>query len=111
MRTSMTPDYTVLLHTRDEHSEILFRAKDGVRIGQRKNSVVVFGESPNKSDSRMFIDEPSATTYLLTKVAKDDWIAQGGDPKVEPVIEHVQKEGMVVSVGNNIDLPGKMSRM
>jgi hypothetical protein len=56
----------------EQNSEILFRASDGVAIGQRKRTVVVFGEDPNRKTSRVFIDDEHASEFLRSEVARLD---------------------------------------
>ena len=66
-------DYThiVVKHSADD-KEYLYRASDGMRIGGRQYGVVVYGEDPNKSLSRVFIDAHHAHTWLVEKWAEED---------------------------------------
>lgn len=104
-------DYVLEVYS-SQHSEILYRADDGIAIGQRKNCVVVFGEEPNKKSSRVFIDEEHAAAYLVEQVTIDDFSEQYDAMPIGALkIHRIDKEGLVVPVGEMIDLPGKMSRM
>jgi hypothetical protein len=49
---------------KSQNSEMLFRADDGICIGQRKNETVIFGEEPNKRSSHVFIDGAKAGAWL-----------------------------------------------
>lgn len=61
-----------ILSYKGQKIEILARVGDGILIGQRKGFTVVYGEAPNKKDSRVFIDEEHASRYLRGHVALED---------------------------------------
>ena len=54
----------ILKMFKSQNSEMLFRADDGICIGQRKNETVIFGEEPNKRSSHVFIDGAKAGAWL-----------------------------------------------
>ena len=66
-------DYThiIINHSADD-KEYLYRASDGMRIGGRQHSVVVYGDNPNKSESRVFLDPHQAHAYLAHFCTFDD---------------------------------------
>jgi hypothetical protein len=61
-------DYThiIIKHSADD-KEYLYRASDGMRIGGRQHSVVVYGNNPNKSESHVFVDSHHAHVYLCNQ--------------------------------------------
>lgn len=75
-------DYThiVVKHSADD-KEYLYRASDGMRIGGRQHAVVVYGEDPNKSLSRVFIDPHHAHVWLTVNWPCDDLAAHPQDEK------------------------------
>lgn len=81
------PTHIVLSH-RSQHSEMLFRASDGMCVAQRKNATVVYGVDPNKKQGRVFIDDEAASAFLRGFVAKDD-------AGTEPVIEERDGETLI----------------
>ena len=56
---------------KSQDSEMLFRADDGICIGQRKNETVIFGEEPNKRSSHVFINGAKAVAWLEAYAAED----------------------------------------
>jgi len=66
-------DYThiVVKHSADD-KEYLYRASDGMRIGGRQHAVVVYGDNPNKSESRVFIDAHHAHEWLCNDCCLQD---------------------------------------
>lgn len=88
-----------------QNSEILFRAFDGIAIAQQKNAVLVYGEDPNKKQSRVFIDPEHARRFLREKVAADDLknIPSGG---TDVVIEDRDGESILTMPADAMELPG-----
>ena len=56
---------------KSQNSEMLFRADDGICIGQRKNETVIFGDEPNKRSSHVFINGAKAVAWLEEYAAED----------------------------------------
>jgi len=52
-------------------TDFLFRASDGVNIAQRQGEVVIFGDEPNRRNSRLFFDSDYAREFV-TKYAEKD---------------------------------------
>lgn len=73
----------------------MWRAKDGMFIAEAADKMVVFGENPNKRESRLFIAHEFAKRYLVDVVAAED--AEDGVPVI---FEHNQE------AANIIVLPG-----
>lgn len=93
----------ILIVYESQDSEVLFRADDGIGIGQRKRTVVVYGEEPNKKQSRVFIDNEHAGRFLRGKVCQDD-LDQHGGGTVD--IDVRSGEGLVVLPADLEELPG-----
>lgn len=69
----MEKTYThVVMNYASQGSEILFRGSDGIALAQRKKTVVVFGEDPNKKSSRVFLNDEYASRYLQEVVPAND---------------------------------------
>ena len=79
-------DYThiVVKHTADD-KEYLYRASDGMRIGGRQYAVVVYGEDPNKSLSRVFVDAHHAHVWLTTEWCLQDLRTRDADAQSDSV--------------------------
>jgi hypothetical protein len=87
----------------------LWRVSDGIRIARRQDCVIVIGESPNKADSRLFIDEDSARRYLREDICCKDLADRS---IVEAVlIEERDLEGVIVSPDGAWDLNYSPHRM
>ena len=54
----------IMLEFPSKKSEILARASDGCVLAQRKNTVVIIGEDPNKGTSRVFIEAHAAHRFI-----------------------------------------------
>lgn len=93
----------IVLNYKSQDTEILFRADDGICIGQRKGMTVVYGEAPNTKNSRVFLDALFATKFLREKVTKDDLEAR----KVEgsAVLEDRDGEGTILMPEGVMQLP------
>ena len=101
---------------KSQNSEMLFRADDGICIGQRKNETVIFGEEPNKRSSHVFIDGAKAGAWLEA-YANTDLLATyaqklGVNPqeaaegwKMEAVIDRQDAESIIQLAPGSIDLP------
>lgn len=78
----------------------MWRVKDGMFIAEAADKMVVFGENPNKRESRLFIAHEFAKQYLVDVVAADD--AEDGVPVI---FEHNQeKANMIVLPGGEASL-------
>ena len=111
----MKPTHILSIYP-SQKSEMLFRASDGVRLGQRKNATVVFGEEPNACASRVFLDMECATKFLR-RVADFDIAGQIPDAKWKgdvkalrdipslAVIEDRIAEGLIELPPDSIDFP------
>jgi hypothetical protein len=90
-------DYThiVVTHSSDD-KEYLYRASDGARIGGRQHAVVVFGDNPNKSESRVFIDAVSASNYLRGTVTAEDLKVRGQEPKPWCDVRNGDPAGIII---------------
>lgn len=63
------PEFThIVEHNPHEDNRLegslLFRADSGIRIGQRIMNTVVYGDYPNKNESRVFIDATHAERFI-----------------------------------------------
>lgn len=113
----------IILEYPNHKSEILFRASDGVGIAQRKESVVIIGEDPNKGTSRVFIDGHHAHRFIADTLPALDNAGIEMDYKLSlkaaeaelkcpkelaiPVsIEYRSGEGSIVIPGDVVALPG-----
>lgn len=111
----------ILLEYKSQKSEILFRASDGVGLAQRKNTVVIIGEDPNKGTSRVFIDVEAAHKFITEMLPAFDLAGVEMDYKlsvrltneVRAQLRHVQLErrsgeGSIVLPADVIDLPNQI---
>ena len=87
---------------KSQNSEMLFRADDGICIGQRKNETVIFGEEPNKRSSHVFIDGAKAGAWLEAYAAED--LKKRSLP-LDALIEHRDAESIIQLAPGCIDLP------
>lgn len=67
----------IVLEFKSQHSELIFRAADGLAIGQQKARTVVFGVEPNRKTSRVFMDEDHARRFLRNVIPQMDLNRQG----------------------------------
>ena len=58
-----TPTHIILEYPKHK-TEVLFRAVDGVGMAQRKDTLVIIGEDPNKGTARVFIDGQAAHKFI-----------------------------------------------
>lgn len=77
--------------------EHLFRASDGMLIGEVSQCTVIFGESPRTKDSRLFIDHESAKKHLRRLADEDAFGAKA-------CIDERCLEGAVVLAPNSVEL-------
>ncbi len=105
-------DYThiVVTHKADD-KEYLYRVSDGARIGGRQYAVVVFGDNPNKSESRVFIDSTSASNYLRGVVTANDLKAQGSDAKPWCDVRSGDPAGVIIPDGVGEEFMGGHTRI
>ena len=111
----------IVIFWKSNEAEHLYRASDGIQIGQRKDHVVLFGENPNKKESRVFIDAASASKYLRGVVPQEDQarirltdiqangIANVTTPKTF-TLELRDAEHLVIAPSGAIELPGSGTR-
>jgi hypothetical protein len=62
----------IVKNFKSQNIEMLFRAGDGVCIGQRKNETIVYGAEPNSKTSRVCLTKELASKYLREVVALED---------------------------------------
>jgi hypothetical protein len=104
------PEYThILVFFKSQNVDYLYRATDGVRIGQRKDTTVIFGEEPNKCQGRVFVDMDYAARWLASEVPYQDLKARGIDTDV--FIDIRNGEPLVELPANSLQLPGVLTRM
>lgn len=102
----------IILTYKSQDTAMLFRASDGMCLGQYKNETVVYGEEPNRKTSRVFVDKEHAARFLREKVTEMDLRKTGlfagtADSTDAPVeIEDRDGEGQVILAPNSIELPG-----
>lgn len=71
-------EYThIALNYPSNMQEMLFRASDGMCIGQRKAETVVYGISNRAKESRVFVDAECASRFLRGQVALDEMKERG----------------------------------
>ena len=92
----------ILKMFKSQNSEMLFRADDGICIGQRKNETVIFGEEPNKRSAHVFIDGVKAVAWLEA-YAREDLKKRG--MAVDALIDHQDAESIIQLAPGCIDLP------
>lgn len=90
-----------------QKAEMLFRASDGMCIGQQKNETVIYGDQPNKKSSHVFIDQASASAWLRGPCAEKDLIALALPAGVS--LEVREGEGSVILPPGGIDFPDMAS--
>ncbi len=73
------------MHANDE---IMYRMADGsgMKVGQRKGPMVVWGADHRQSKSRSFIDAEHCQKYFHGEVAKDD-LKDAGFEGYEPIVK------------------------
>lgn len=59
----------ILLNYRNQATTVLVRASDGMMVGSCAANRVIYGENPNASDFRLFIDRDHALRFLKEVVA------------------------------------------
>jgi hypothetical protein len=114
----MKPTHIVLTWP-SQNFEILFRASDGMMIGERKDVTVIFGENPNgnatdpnRKQSRVFLETDEmyqgqkwnwfGSRFLRNVVAKQDMERIGIAD--QPVIEERIQEGSVILASGSLEL-------
>jgi len=93
----------IIMFWKSQNQEMLFRASDGICIGQCKDQTLIFGDQPNKRNSHVFIDADHARLYLRTKIAEADLKATATPGPV--VIEDRDGEPTIVLPEGVMDLP------
>lgn len=94
----------IVIRYDSQDSDILFRAVDGIAIGQRKRTVIVYGEDSNKKQSRVFIDSEHAKQWLRGKCADLDLTHTGAPGPVS--IDERDGEPLIQMPGDVVELPG-----
>lgn len=91
----------ILMHFKEHNMETLYRASDGVQIAGHQNQTVIFGENPNRRESRLFLDFESGSKWML------DWAGRQGDNKIEMIVEsrngEVTSGGLIVPATTAVD--------
>ncbi len=102
----MNPPTHILTIYPSKKTAMLFRASDGVCLGQHAENTVIFGEEPNKRRSHVFIDGPAARKFLRETVTAQDLQAQGigGVPVVEE--RNAEHTILVPESSDALSLPG-----
>lgn len=103
-------DYTHILHRYpSQDTDFLFRAADGVHIGQRQQVTLVFGAEPNKRRSHLFIDAESAFRFMRDRVTAMDIdetgpeIGTDGKPHVQVIDK--EAEALIVMPERTMEFP------
>ncbi len=96
----------IIISYPSQDAETLFRASDGMALGHRQNSVVIFGEDPAKREGRTFLDGDHAKRWLRNEVTRDDLGVNGG----MVIIEDREGENSVVLVPGSVDFAQINSR-
>ncbi len=100
----------IILEYPNHKTEVLFRADDGVGMAQRKDTLVIIGEDPNKGTARVFMDGPSAHRFISELLPALDLVGVELDFKLslheakakltpdgpKPVVEYRAGEGQIV---------------
>jgi hypothetical protein len=73
---------------KSQKSLTLFRASDGMLIGQAVNNTVIYGDQPNRRESHGFIDNEHAIRWLTETYARQDC-------GTEPVIDYRDLEALI----------------
>lgn len=94
----------IVMNYLSQDAEILFRADDGVAIAQRKKTVVLFGEDPNRKQSRVFIDPEHASRYLRNVVTLKDLTDR--DKLGEVSLDERDGEPIIQLPDNAVEIPG-----
>jgi hypothetical protein len=106
---SETPYTHIIVSWESNQAEKLFRASDGMYVGERAGTIVLYGEDPNapptdphKRKGRDFIDTKSAAAFLREKATRHDMKVRGIEG--DPVIQELPQEGMVKLAEGSIEL-------
>ena len=100
MREAIKPEAThLLLSYKSQKITMLFRASDGVALGQQKGETVVFGEEPNKKTSRVFFDQGFAEEFLKSLAL---WDMQARRNKTTLVAEVNGSAGLTIDASVEI---------
>lgn len=110
----------IWLYFESQGTEMLFRASDGICIGQRKDETVIFGEKPNKRESHIFLDAEHAIKWLrevypamdmrlvaaMNATTEDEFKVLAKTPLTSyaPVIENRNGEGTVILPPDSIGI-------
>ena len=105
-------EYThiVVKHTADD-KEYLYRASDGMRIGGRYYAVVFYGEDPNKSLSRVFIDPHHAHTWLCEQWTLEDLKTREPEGKVRVDWRSGDPEHIIIPQGMGEEFMGSAQKI
>ena len=76
------PTHIVLSYPSQE-VEMLFRASDGMALGQVEKITVIWGVDRNRGQSRVFIDHEHARRYFREVLPADDLKADGKEGPVD----------------------------
>ena len=93
----------ILKHYDSQNYTAMFRADDGILIAIFKDEAIVFGEEPNKRQSRVFLSTEYARKWLRETYSRMDLKDRGIEG--DPVIEEIQAEGQVILPKGSMDLP------
>jgi len=99
----------ILVFLKSQKYAELYRAENGMRVGQWKDVTVLYGEEPNKRSARVFMDPDHAFAYLRDVVADLDLKTQKRDRKA--LVEERDGEPLVKLAPNSIELPQGMSSL
>lgn len=93
----MELEYThILVVRKSQVLQTLFRASDGMLLGECQKEVCVFGENPARRESRVFVDHEHAANYLTQVVAK-----MGCD---HPVFDVREAESLIELPPNSVEM-------
>jgi hypothetical protein len=98
----------IILEYKSQDSEILYRASDGIAIAQRKKTVVLSGDDPNKKQSRVFLDSEYAGRYIRETLPRRDAEELAMESAAE--VEIRDGEPIIQLPDNAVEIPGGVRR-
>lgn len=121
MKQKSEPTHLLLTY-KSQKITMLFRASDGVALGQQKQETVVFGEEPNKKSSRTFFDQGYAERFLLSLAQFDAQARLNSHTLIEEVngpglsqvwlvdIQTTDGEGMIIMPEDTMEIGNPQGR-
>ena len=102
------PTHILVSHASQRFAE-LYRAEDGVRLGQLKDITVIFGENPNRCEGRAFIDNDAANAWIRTELPARDLKERKLDYPVNLEVRDMdvaREKAMLWTPEEDLQLPG-----